>query len=240
MIDGLGNDIDPNQIITGRPAPRFRQQANLSYHSEIKQFATGTFLLQVVCKGCSVKISVNKDLYFRMAALLCFAVGIFGVRMFAPGKDVPAAFFIKPTRSQETLAQDRDLSQYAVRSDIYDCIGPGDEESRSCRRLRAEAMRFLFDSWHAKHASYAVVHHYCVDCMPVSHIFIERRDTWQITIRRDECAANRAYPTFEKCISETVAYGLKWRKATSEDVGFRRGERMLVFLDKNGREVYSF
>jgi hypothetical protein len=160
---------------------------------------------------------------------------------------------VKVRPERETATQDRDLAFYEFGGNIEYCFNPDEidanlipelrkqfiREAKACPSLREQARRFLLRNWENERQSYVILHYYCVDCMPVNHVFIERRAKWQITIRSNECASGHFYPGFARCISEGTAYGLKRRKATADDSGLKVGESILVFLDANGQEISS-
>lgn len=128
------------------------------------------------------------------------------------------------------IVNGRNLSLYDEGGYIESC-GVIDELA-GCLRQREAARRFIFDHWAKKRSGYIQVGHPCVDCSPVDHIFIEPDSTGKMRIVIT-LETNGPFRTNE-------ASKLRFREANMEEKRRTDSSVILVFIDRNGKEIDYF
>lgn len=130
------------------------------------------------------------------------------------------------------IVDGRDMSLYDEGGYIASCDAVDDNERTGCLRQREDARRFVIDHWTKKRRGYIQVGRPCVDCSPVAHVFIEPDPNGEFHF---VITSQSQGPLITEKASR-----VRLRKADMEENWRTNSTRILVFLDRNGKEIDYF
>jgi len=198
-----------------------------------------------------------KRVYSRLRiALMAFALGLAGVYMWnglsiemnSIPIDLPkvdsegGVLFIFPSTARDAspyyiakegeIVNGRDLSLYDEGGYVESCVGVSENEWAGCLKRRAAARKFVFDHWTEKRRGYIKIGHFCVDCSPVDHIFIEP----------DTSGGMRIVITLETNgpLRTEEASKVRFRRATRDEQRLTFSRTVLSLEAQSGNEIDYF
>ena len=134
--------------------------------------------------------------------------------------------------TEEEIVDGRDLSLYDEGGYVDSCDAVDNDKWASCRNRREAAREFIFNHWKEKRPGYIQIGHPCVDCSPVDHIFIEPDSNGEFRIVVT-LATNGPLRTEQ-------ASKARFRRANKEEKRQTDSATILVFVDRNGKELDFF
>jgi len=198
-----------------------------------------------------MKRIVFRKLGRRIFAFACIGLGIVAVKLYQQHEQgTGTRFLVQVPAVRESVTGDRDLTRYDYGGEIKGCFTDPHsyrleersereikDEIKRCFAATLEARKFILAHWKSKSIGYILITATDSEFYLSRYIFIEPDDAglWRIVIRH---RVPYNYPSFNSEINIALAYELKIRPKMSSDVD-TPGTSLLVFEDKNGKEVYS-
>jgi hypothetical protein len=133
-----------------------------------------------------------------------------------------------------TAAQDRELSLYDIVTEVNECSWAETPQRSGCLAERQRARQFIYDHWRLKKRGYISVDFPCTDCLPILHLFIEPDNygSWHVSAKLEDDRYGFS--------DRDDAFDVKWRRAASHERRLESTSKVLSFLDRSGKEIYSF